>query len=101
MMTPSSILIAIRVHKSTGEAHIVRRETMTNAVIISGMLAGVPVIKILKIGVTGHQIQIEKMTLPVKKFSLTIQVMVKMLVILRRGMKGTVLFLGHGTPTIS
>jgi hypothetical protein len=75
---------------------------MTNAVIITGILAGVPVVKILKIGVKGQQIQIEKMMLPVKKFFLTVQVMgkKKMVAIMRRLMKGTVIFLDRGTPDI-
>jgi len=75
---------------------------MTNAVIITGILAGFPVVKILKIGVKGQQIQIEKMMLPVKKFFLTVQVMgkKKMVAIMRRLMKGTVIFLDRGTPAI-
>jgi hypothetical protein len=40
------------------------------------------------------------MILPVKKFFLTIQVLGKMLAILRRGMKGTAIFLNLGTPAI-
>jgi hypothetical protein len=69
-MTPPSILwMAVVLHRSVGVIPVTRRETMTNAARASGALVGVPMIRSLKVGVTGGVIQAKRAMLPVKKDS--------------------------------
>jgi hypothetical protein len=92
-MTPGIVWIVTVIHKSVGEIPLARRETMTNDMTISGILVGVPPVKHLKVGVISVQIQVNRMMLHARKCFLRVT-------ILWRIMKGTVIFLDHGTPAI-
>jgi len=67
MTRPSFLWMAVVLHRNAGVIPITRRATMTNAVRASGALAGVPMIRSLKIGVTGGAIQAKRVMLLMKK----------------------------------
>jgi hypothetical protein len=100
-MTPPSILwIVVVLHRSAGVIPIIRKATMTNAVRISGLDVGDPMIRSLKIGVIGGVIQAKRVMLPVKRVSLTLLHMGRMETIMIRILNGMTMFLVHGNLVI-
>jgi hypothetical protein len=67
MTRPSFLWMVVVLHRNAGVIPITRTATLTNAVRASGALAGVPMIRSLKIGVTGGAIQPKRAMLPVIK----------------------------------
>jgi hypothetical protein len=67
MNPPSFLWMAVVLHRNAGVIPITRRATMNNAVRVSGALAGLPMIRSLKVGVTGGEIQAKRVILPVKR----------------------------------